>query len=130
MYITENLKGLQHIGIPTDCFEDTLHFYETLGCMKKYETLLEDRDQRVAFLTQGSLMLEVYEEKETVKKPGAVNHFSFDCNDVEMVYGEMKRNGYCIISDGIEELPFWENGVKFFIIEGPNKENIEFCQIL
>ena len=31
---------------------------------------------------------------------------------------------------GIEELPFWENGVKFFMIKGPNEERIEFCQKL
>ena len=27
-------------------------------------------------------------------------------------------------------LPFWENGVKFFTIEGPNKEKVEFSQYL
>ena len=33
-----------------------------------------------------------------------------------------------VLSNGIEELPFWEKGVAFFIIEGPNKERIEFCE--
>jgi len=37
---------------------------------------------------------------------------------------------YTVITDGIEELPFWENGVKFFMIKGPNEERIEFCQKL
>ena len=37
---------------------------------------------------------------------------------------------YIVITDGIEELPFWENGVKFFMIKGPNEERIEFCQKL
>ena len=32
--------------------------------------------------------------------------------------------------DSIHFLPFWENGVKFFTIEGPNKEKIEFSQYL
>ena len=41
-----------------------------------------------------------------------------------------------IITDFQEEneivhfLPFWENGVKFFTIEGPNKEKVEFSQYL
>ncbi|MDD4797654.1 MAG: VOC family protein, partial [Eubacteriales bacterium] len=30
----------------------------------------------------------------------------------------------------IKGLPFWNNGVKFFTIMGPNAEKIEFCQIL
>ena len=32
--------------------------------------------------------------------------------------------------DTIHFLPFWENGVRFFTIEGPNKEKIEFSQYL
>ena len=34
------------------------------------------------------------------------------------------------IKDTIHFLPFWENGVKFFTIEGPNKEKVEFSQYL
>ena len=30
----------------------------------------------------------------------------------------------------IHFLPYWENGVKFFTIEGPNKEKVEFSQYL
>ena len=30
----------------------------------------------------------------------------------------------------VNGLPFWEKGVKFFTIEGPNKEKIEFCERL
>lgn len=130
MNIRENLKGLQHIGLPTDCFEKTITFYEGLGFVKEYETFLKDLDQRVAFLQMDNLVLEIYEEKDTVKRAGAIDHFSLDCTDVEKVYGEIKDNGYEIVSKGIESLPFWENGIKFFIIEGPNKEKIEFCQIL
>ena len=32
--------------------------------------------------------------------------------------------------DTIHFLPFWDNGVRFFTIEGPNKEKIEFSQYL
>ena len=40
----------------------------------------------------------------------------------------VKEQGYTILSDGMEKLPFWENGVAFFIIQGPNQERIEFCE--
>ena len=33
-------------------------------------------------------------------------------------------------NDIVHFLPFWENGVKFFTIEGPNKEKVEFSQYL
>ena len=32
-------------------------------------------------------------------------------------------------NDIVHFLPFWENGVKFFTIEGPNKEKVEFSQL-
>lgn len=33
-------------------------------------------------------------------------------------------------NDLVHFLPFWENGVKFFTIEEPNKEKVEFSQYL
>lgn len=33
-------------------------------------------------------------------------------------------------NDVVHFLLFWENGVKFFTIEGPNKEKVEFSQYL
>ena len=33
-------------------------------------------------------------------------------------------------NDIVHFLPFWENGVKFFTIERPNKEKVEFSQYL
>ena len=41
-----------------------------------------------------------------------------------------KEKGFCILDEEIQFLPFWENGVKFFTLTGPNKEKIEFSQYL
>ena len=41
-----------------------------------------------------------------------------------------QEQGYEIVSNGIEALPFWEKGVRFFLILGPNQERIEFNEIL
>ena len=50
--------------------------------------------------------------------------------NIEEMYKMICENGYEVITDGIEQLPFWDNGVKFFMIKGPNEERIEFCQKL
>ena len=39
-------------------------------------------------------------------------------------------SGLKMLDTKVNGLPFWENGVKFFTIEGPNKEKIEFCEKL
>ena len=124
------VNGLGHIGIPTDRLEETVAFYEKLGCVKEYETRLEEKKQRVVFLRNHQLQLEIYEEPETAGCAGVINHFAFDCNDAQAAYGKAVEAGYKILSNGIETLPFWDKGIQFFIMEGPNCERIEFCQIL
>ena len=62
------------------------------------------------------------------KKYRAINHFALNCTDIQAAYAWICEQGYKVLSNGIEELPFWEKGVAFFIIEGPNKERIEFCE--
>ena len=45
------------------------------------------------------------------------------------LYQEMLSE-YKVLSHEVESLPYWKNGIRFFKVEGPNKEVIEFCEIL
>lgn len=121
-------NGIQHIGIPSADVERTCHFYEGLGFKRVFQTVIRDR-QKVAFLQSGNLILETY-EADPIKQAGAIDHLAVDCLDVEAAYQLALEQGYGIVSDGIEELPFWDHGVRFFMIEGPNGEKIEFDQKL
>ena len=40
------------------------------------------------------------------------------------MYKKICENGYEVITDGIEQLPFWDNGVKFFMIKLTNEGDI------
>ena len=53
-----------------------------------------------------------------------------DVKDIEKVYAMINQAGLNSTQDTVHFLPFWENGVKFFTIEGPNKEKVEFSQYL
>ena len=57
------------------------------------------------------------------------NDFNLSKN-IEKVYELIGENGLNTTKDTVHFLPFWENGVKFFTIEGPNKEKVEFSQFL
>ena len=123
-------NGIQHIGLPTNCFDETCAFYKTLGFVCRYETVAPS-GVRVAFYElDGSFMMEIYEDSNVAGMSGAINHVSIDCTDIETAFASANAAGLKIVSDGIEALPFWSNGVRFFIIEGPNKERVEFCQVL
>lgn len=123
----ENIKGLQHIGIPTNDIDATVAFYNRIG----FETALEttDGECRVVFLKLKGLVLETYENGQAALRDGAIDHIALDVADIEEAYAFISGLGIKILTE-ITFLPFWENGIKFFIAEGPNKERLEFAQYL
>lgn len=130
MNLREQMKGIQHIGVPTNDMEKTIAFYKKLGFEVAYETVNEAADEKVAFLRLNDLVVEAYENHEAAMKAGAIDHVALDVADIEAVYAMINDAGLNTTKDTVHFLPFWENGVKFFTIEGPNKEKVEFSQYL
>lgn len=128
MKLREFATGLQHIGLPTNDMATTKAFYEGLGFEAVYETI--NGAEKVAFLRLGDLTIEAYENGQAKLESGAIDHIAINTTDVDAAYRLAEEQGCKIVSSGIEQLPFWENGVKFFIILGPNQERIEFNQYL
>ena len=128
MSLQEQINGLQHIGVPARNMEETITFYEKLGFETAFETVNDGN--RVVFLKFASLVIETYESRDTAMKSGAIDHIALDVKDIEKTYELINQDGLNTTKDPIHFLPFWENGVKFFTIEGPNKEKVEFSQYL
>lgn len=122
------IMGLQHVGLPTSCYDKTIEFYEKLGFTSDYSTI--NGKSRVNFLSLGDLQLEIYEDDKPAMVTGAFAHLALDVDDIEEVCAFVKRKGCNVLEPGIQFLPFFKNGVKFFMIQGPNKETLEFNQIL
>ena len=122
--------GIQHIGIPTNDIEKTIAFYKELGFETALQTINKEADEKVAFLKLKTLVIETYENKAAKLESGAIDHVAIDVNDIEEVYQYISKKKLNTTNDTIHFLPFWENGVKFFTIEGPNMEKIEFSQYL
>ena len=122
--------GIQHIGIPTNDIEKTIAFYKELGFETALQTINKEADEKVAFLKLKTLVIETYENKAAKFESGAIDHVAIDVNDIEEVYQYISEKKLNTTNDTIHFLPFWKNGVKFFTIEGPNMEKIEFSQYL
>ena len=73
-------------------------------------------------------MLELYESNEAVMASGAIDHIALNCTNIEEVFTELKNKGYEFFEERITFLPFFEKGVSYFIIYGPNREKVEFNQ--
>lgn len=125
----EYIKGLQHIGIPTDDSEKTVAFYKSLGFRIAFETV--NGKEKVVFLSKGGCIIETYENHQARMQKGAIDHIALDVSSIDEAWHDVvERLGYPSIEGKIQFLPFWDNGVKFFTIEGPNAEKIEFSQML
>lgn len=124
------IVGVAHIGLPTNDLKKTIEFYKSLGFEVILETYNEKAKEKVAFLQIQNYSIESFENGQAVMADGAYQHVALDVKDIEEMYKKICENGYEVITDGIEQLPFWDNGVKFFMIKGPNEERIEFCQKL
>ena len=132
MKLMDFVTGIQHIGIPTNDLAATKEFYTGLGFELVYETINESGGNvPVAFLQAGDILIETYENKKAAMARGAIDHVAPNVPDIEAAYAVAKEKGYQFLeSDEIVFLPFWEKGIRYFLIEGPNKEPIEFLQKL
>lgn len=128
--LRKQLNGIQHVGIPTNDIETTVEFYRRLGFEVALQTVNEEANEKVAFLKLNNLVIETYENKAAKMESGAIDHVAIDVKDIEKVYELINQADLNTTRDIIHFLPFWENGVRFFTIEGPNKEKIEFSQYL
>lgn len=128
MDIKDFYTGIQHIGIPTNNMEETITFYKQLGFHVALQT--NNKEEKVAFLQLNNLMIETYENKTATMQAGAIDHIALDVKNIDSLFELMKVKNFHILDSQVNKLPFWENGVRFFTILGPNKEKIEFCERL
>ena len=118
--------GLQHIGLPTNDIEKTIRFYAALGFEVAFRT--DNNGEDVAFLRLGDLTIETYQNYRAAGVNGAWDHVAINVTDVDAARGLTDGLGLEVIEEG--QLPFWENGVKYFVVLGPNNEKVEFNQYL
>ena len=120
-----NVTGIQHLGIPTGDLNRTIEFYQGLG----FELTWQNPGE-VAFLQNGTLVIETYAVDEPAMKNGAIDHVALNVQDIEAAWSDAQACGYETEDKAINFLPFFERGVKFFTIIGPNREKVEFNQYL
>jgi catechol 2,3-dioxygenase-like lactoylglutathione lyase family enzyme len=139
MLLKGNLRGLQHLGLPVTDLERSKAFYAGLGFVEVMRTDLpgESEAVQVAMMRHENLTIELYqlEEKErqeiAQRSDGHIDHIALDVLDIELAYQEICAAGLEILEqDAPVFLPFWDRGVRFFTIRGPDGEKVEFNQIL
>lgn len=129
MAIQDFITGIQHVGIPTADLDKTMAFYESLGFERA--GLFPNGENRCAFMRFGNLTIETWEGDPTNPTAGAINHISLNTTNVNQAFAAAKEQGLDLVNEEVQSIPsFWDKGIRFFNILGPNHETVEFCEIL
>lgn len=134
MAFNKSLAGyfddIQHIGMPTDDLKATVAFYAGLGFKMQGNFDTDDQGNQVVFMSVSHLTLEIWTGDGAVHETGAINHISLNTSDADAAFKAAKDAGYNLKDAEVQHLDFWDHGIKFFNIAGPNDETIEFCEIV
>lgn len=131
--IKDRLIGLAHIGIPVRSIETSKAFYKELGFEIADEKPSLDGFS-VIMLIFGNLIIELYQKLDDSEPEvqnrcdGHIDHIAIEVSDIERTYQDVLDHNFELVTNGIIKIDVWENGSKYFIIVGPDRERIEFSQ--
>lgn len=137
MTMKDNIKGWAHLGIPAVDLEASVKWYvDNLGFEVVYEKNLPEEPCHAVFLRKGDVELEIYQndaemiEELKTRKHGHIDHLALKVDDVYAAFEEMKKVDCVFLDQEVQTLPFYEKGVAWFTVLGPNGEKVEFNQVL
>lgn len=129
------IAGLAHIGLRSADIERATHFYHSLGFTTRQSLTLDSPQGcvEVRFLALGELVLELYQ----LPWPGqprdaasfGIDHVALRVEDLAATQQWVEQLGYSVI-EGPTHQPSGHNGVRYFMIAGPEGERVEFNQRL
>ena len=117
-------------GMSAKDLDETIEFY-TKKHGFEVAGIFHNGENRCAFLRYGHLTIETWEGEPAPMTTGAINHWAFDTPDIEAAFENAKELGLNFKDTEIQHIDsFWEHGIRYFNVYGPNGETIEFCQIV
>lgn len=135
---TPDIRGIQHVGIPVTDIRVSGDFYRKLGFTSIMESGFQSEGGKgvALMMERNGVVIELYQmpEKELdeirKRKDGHIDHIAFDVPDIEAAFSSLKSAGFTIENPEPVFLHFWKKGCRYFTIIGPDKERLEFNQIL
>ncbi len=134
-----NVRGLQHLGLPVTDITRSMAFYSRLGFTMTMtaEISVDDGAIQVAMMDLNGFVLELYElvgedlSEVGMRRDGHIDHVALDVADIDRAFEEVRAVGLETLEASPVFLPtFWDKGVKYFNVRGPDGEKVEFNQRL
>ncbi len=120
-------RKLDHLNIAVPDLKEAVEFYtKTLGFKEKER--YSNGTREFVFLTDGNITYELIENKAL--DSAVFEHIAYVSEDIEADFNYYKNlDSNLLLSPKVGYADFlFENGVKFFFIQGAGGERIEFCQ--
>ena len=140
MELKDNIRGVQHLGIPVLCMEETKTFYtENFGFEIYHEKeIFYPERMQICFLKLGNLVVELYEHKnEAVRKEvagrvnGVYDHFAIDAADFDDYAAHLINKGLPLAAGTADGVVLYEHiktaGIRGVNFVSPNGEVVEIC---
>lgn len=132
------LKHFQHLGIPVNDMSVSVSFYHSLGFKNVMQApfFIEGFEGLCVMMQLNDMIIELYQmpapHLESIKsrKAGRIDHIAFDVEDIDATFNTAKEAQLQINEEAPVFLQFWEKGCKYFTIQGPDGETLEFNQII
>lgn len=121
------VKGFAHVALYTDCFEETVKFYETVFDAKSlgaFETF-----HKGTWLDLNGDILEIFSEVKL--GDGLFKHIAISCTDLDALYEKALANGASAVTAPKDvSLPLNERvNARIAFVAGPAGEQIELFEI-
>lgn len=133
-----NIGGWAHIGIPVRDIETSRRFYGEFGFSEamRAEIPTPDGAVRASIMERNGAWFEFYQpigaelDEVAARKHGPIDHMALDVTNIDSAWQELTGAGLRVIENQPVFLPFWEHGVRYFTILGPDNEKVEFNERL
>ncbi len=134
----DTLRGWNHLGILVTDLDRSRDFYARFGfdeiaCGEAGEG---EQKWRVSLVDKGGFTLELVLPPRSehaairARTDGIIDHIALDVLDADQAYAELEAEGMDMIDPAPVPLPLFENGVKYFMIRGPQGERVEFNEVV
>ena len=128
------INALQHIGIPVTNIDRSKDFYLQLGFRSVMEApfYIDQEKGTCIMMEQAGMLIELYQlpnsqlPEISTRKNGRIDHIAFDVTDIELSFKTAQEFGLQPHQEAPVFLDFWDKGCKYFTINGPDGEVLEF----
>lgn len=140
MKLRDNIKGVQHLGIPVVQMEETRKFYiENFGFKVIHEKeIFYPEKMKICFLQLGDLVVELFEHKsEAIRREvesrvtGVYDHFAIDAADFDDYAAKLINKGLTLAPGTADGVVLYDNiktkGIRGVNFVSPNGDVVEIC---